>query len=196
MKRIFKSSIFVLLVLFTVFALSVTALASDAGETVTVVAETENVEVSESETSAEPSKNGNKLDQDLSGADMNLGQRFEYAMQGTATGMVMVFAVLGLLWGIVSLSRVIFYDIPNKKKAAAEKAEKKEEVAPVVATTPSEAPVVAPVETDAMDDGELAAIITAAVAAMLVSEEYKNEFVGGFRVVSFKRTSGGAWNRK
>ena len=46
------------------------------------------------------------------------------------------------------------------------------------------------------DEGELAAVITAAIAAMLDSEEYKNEFVGGFRVVSFKRSTERAWNKK
>ena len=46
------------------------------------------------------------------------------------------------------------------------------------------------------DDGELIAVITAAIAAMIESGDYKNEFVGGFRVVSFKRNTGGAWNRK
>ena len=61
-----------------------------------------------------------KLDQNMSGADMTPGERLEYALQGTVTGMVMVFAVLGLLWGIVALSKVVFYDLP-KKKANAEK---------------------------------------------------------------------------
>ena len=58
-----------------------------------------------------------KLDQNMSGADMTFGERFEYAIQGTVTGMLMVFAVLGLLFGIVTLSRVFLYDIPNSKKA-------------------------------------------------------------------------------
>ena len=49
--------------------------------------------------------------------------------------------------------------------------------------------------TDAQDDGQLIAVITAAVAAMIESE-YKDEFSGGFRVVSFKRSAKGAWNRK
>ena len=48
----------------------------------------------------------------------------------------------------------------------------------------------------AQDDGELVAVITAAVAAMIESSEYKNEFAGGFRVVSFKRSEKTAWNRK
>ena len=31
---------------------------------------------------------------------------------------------------------------------------------------------------------------------MIESGDYKNEFVGGFRVVSFKRSTNGAWNKK
>ena len=57
-----------------------------------------------------------KLDQNLSGEDMGFGERLEYALQGTVTGLLMVFAVLGLLFGIISLSKVVFYDIPEKKK--------------------------------------------------------------------------------
>lgn len=138
---------------------------------------------------------GVKLDKDMSGENMTFGERFEYAIQGTVTGMLMIFAVLGLLWGIVSLSKVFFYDIPNKKKEK----EKKQPSAPVEVNAPAEAP--APVVSttpvaEVADDGELAAVITAAIAAMIESGDYKNEFVGGFRVVSFKRTTSGAWNRK
>ena len=64
-----------------------------------------------------------------------------------------------------------------------------EPVAPVVNNTPAPA-------AQASDDGELAAVITAAIAAMIESGDYKNEFVGGFRVVSFKRSTQSAWNRK
>ena len=144
-----------------------------------------------------------KLDQNMSGADMTFSERLEYALQGTATGMVMVFAVLALLWGIVSLSKVFFYDIPNKKK---ERAREVKQEASIIAAQPvapekapkaqaQPAPVQAPVA-QAMDDGELAAVITAAIAAMIESGDYKNEFVGGFKVVSFKRSTQGAWNRK
>ena len=138
--------------------------------------------------------------------DMNLKpetfeERLEYALQGTATGMVMVFAVLGLLTLILYGSKYVFYDIPNRNK---ERAREVEQEASVIAAQPvaaekahvaQPAPVQASAE-ETMDDGELAAVITAAIAAMLESEEYKNEFVGGFRVVSFKRSTQGAWNRK
>jgi Na+-transporting methylmalonyl-CoA/oxaloacetate decarboxylase gamma subunit len=111
-----------------------------------------------------------------------------------ATGMVMVFAVLGLLWGIVALSKVVFYDLPKKKANAENKsASNKAAQAPVQAPAQTAAPVAQP---EAQDDAELAAVITAAIAAMIESGDYQNEFVGGFRVVSFKRSSARAWNKK
>ena len=140
-----------------------------------------------------------KLDKNMAGEGMSFAERFEFALQGTATGMLMVFAVLGLLGGIVALSKVILHDIPakNQEKANAEKSApapvaKQEKAVEPVAQEAS-APVA---EASAQDDGELLAVITAAISAMIDSGECKNEFVGGFRVVSFKRSSEGAWNRK
>ena len=138
-----------------------------------------------------------KLDQNLSGADMTLSERFGYAMQGTVTGMLMIFAVLGLLWGIVSLSKVFLYDMPNKKKEEKPKRRKGRKTVMVeddeeISAAFDPAQIAPPVH----DDGEIAAVITAAIAAMLEGEEYKNEFVGGFRVVSFKRSTERAWNKK
>ena len=137
-----------------------------------------------------------KLDQNMSGENMTFGERFEYAMQGTVTGMLMVFAVLALLYGIVALSKVFLYDLPNKKKnkniantvTVDGTGEKKvpDNVIIINDTTPSAA----------RNDEELVAVITAAIAATIESGEYKDEFAGGFRVVSFKRSTSGAWNRK
>ena len=173
MKNFKKSSIFVILFLVVCMALTTVAFASgEVGE------------------APENTANG-KLDQNLSGEDMSFGERLEYALQGTVTGMVMVFAVLGLLYGIVSLSKVVFYDIPENKKKKKQKAH-----APIEAG--AVAPATAPVAESerAEDNGELVAVITAAVAAMIESGDYKDEFVGGFRVVSFKRSAQSAWNRK
>ena len=173
MKNFKKSSIFVILFLVVCMAFSTVAYASG--------------DVSE----APESTASGKLDKDMSGEGMSFGERLEYALQGTVTGMVMVFAVLGLLYGIVSLSKVVFYDIPEKKKM---KKQKVHTASAVVAPTP--APAAAVEESAVQDDGELIAVITAAVAAMIESGDYKNEFVGGFRVVSFKRSAQSAWNRK
>jgi sodium pump decarboxylase gamma subunit len=139
-------------------------------------------------------KTEGKLDMNLGGEDspLDFGQRLEYALQGTVTGMLMVFGVLSLLAVILYGSKFVFNDLPNKKKIKAQKsaaAQVSEAAAPEAVATPT-APVAE------QNDGELAAVITAAVAAMLEGEEYKNEFVGGFRVVSFKRSEKTAWNRK
>ena len=181
MKNIKKIAIFAVFVLVVCMLMSVTAFAAAA------------------ETEAD---NGSKLDMNLGDPDespLPFEERVEYALQGTATGMLMVFGVLGLLTLILYGSKYVFYDLPNKNK---ERAREVSEEAKVIAAQPvapaTPAPVSAPVAiTPAVqDDGELAAVITAAIAAMIESGEYKNEFVGGFRVVSFKRNDRGAWNRK
>ena len=137
-----------------------------------------------------------QLDQNMHGKDMTFGERAEYALQGTVTGMLMVFAVLGLLYGIVTLSRVFLYDLPNRKKEIKPKKKKGNKVVVVEDEEEISALCDPTVIVPEHDEGELAAVITAAIAAMLESEEYKNEFVGGFRVVSFKRSTDGAWNKK
>lgn len=136
-----------------------------------------------------------KLDMNLGGEEspLDFGQRLEYALQGTVTGMLMIFGVLSLLAIILYGSKFVFNDLPNKKKIKAQKSAAAQ--TPVAESAPEA--VTAPVApASEQNDGELAAVITAAVAAMLEGEEYKNEFVGGFRVVSFKRSEKNAWNRK
>ena len=182
-----RLSIFALACALLVLLFTVAAFATDAQD---VSAPVENETVVETE-----QVKSNKLDQNLHGGEMTFGERVEYTLQGTVTGMLMVFAVLGLLWGIISLSKVFLYDIPNRKKNKGRE-EKKIVVAPVSAPEAVSAPAATPVAEESRDDGELAAVITAAIAAMLDSEEYKNEFVGGFRVVSFKRSANSAWNKK
>ena len=135
------------------------------------------------------------IDKDLN-ADQSLdfSERLEYALQGTVTGILMVFAVLTLLTLILYLSKVVFYDMPRKSREKKITSNKEE-----VKFTPT-APVAPAVEepvTETDDDTELAAVITAAIAAMLEGEEYADQFKSGFRVVSFKRTgNSGAWNKK
>lgn len=137
-----------------------------------------------------------QLDKNMNGADMSFAERAEYALQGSVTGMLMIFAVLGLLYGIVTLSRVIFYDLPNKKQVIKPKKKRGKKIVMVEDDEEISALCDPTVIVPAHDDGEIVAVITAAIAAMLESEEYKNEFVGGFRVVSFKRSTDGAWNKK
>ena len=113
-------------------------------------------------------------------------KRIEYAITVTVQGMLMIFAVLALLWGVVAVFKVFLHDIPEKRKA------KKAALASAVAQVAQPEPEIVP-EPDE-DEGEIVAAITAAIAAVLQSEEYADEFASGFRVVSFQR-KGGAWNQ-
>ena len=169
-----------LLTMFTVAAVATEEVGTAAKSEATTEAATEAVD-----------DNGGKLD--MNAKPESFGERVEIALQGTATGMILIFAVLGLLAVIVSLSKLICYDIPNKKKEQARAAHTPAAAPSAPVETVQEAPAISEPVTD---DGELAAVITAAIAAMLESGEYKNEFVGGFRVVSFKRSTNSAWNRK
>ena len=180
MRKNVKLCIFALVFTLLLTMFSVTALATDASE----------VAASEAATEVVAEDNG-KLD--MNAKPESFAERAEIALQGTATGMVMIFSVLGLLAVIVTLSKVICYDIPNKKKEKAKAAHAPAAVPAAPAETVQEAPAAVQ---PATDDGELIAVITAAVAAVIESSEYKNEFVGGFRVVSFKKSTNSAWNRK
>ncbi len=95
-----------------------------------------------------------------------IGERILYGLQMLLVGMVIVFAVLALLWLSLEISGRIFKKLSGKAKPAVEK-KKVEPVA--VAAAP------------AADDGELIAVLTAAVAAMESAPGAR------FRVVSFKR---------
>lgn len=108
---------------------------------------------------------------------MTMGERVTMGLQVLLFGMAVVFAVLILIWGILVLFRVIFYDIPNKKKASAKPAEP----APVKEAALEPEPAV--VEEPEADEAEVVAAITAAVALMLDKPQTS------FRVVSFRRTA-------
>lgn len=115
-------------------------------------------------------------------------ERIKYAVSVTVLGVFTVFAVLSILWGVVSLMKVFLHDIPEKR--AAKKAELAKTVAEAAAPAVQPEAVAQPTE----DEGEIVAAITAAIAAVLQGEEYKGQFESGFRVVSFSR-KGGAWNK-
>ncbi len=110
--------------------------------------------------------------------------RISYALRMTLLGMGMVFAVLTLLWGILSIFKLVFAGkSPKAPKASKQKSE------------PAPAPA-APAPIPAGTDPATVAAITAAIAAMIESDPALSEqFAGGFRVVSFKKKSGKTnWN--
>ncbi|MHB1151441.1 MAG: OadG family protein [Eubacteriales bacterium] len=105
----------------------------------------------------------------------------ERLLMGTKTlllGMGIVMFILALLWGILELFKVFFYDIPNKR-------DKKTQDEPEIEDMPAPAEPV-PDYTDDTSDDEIIAAITAAITAYRDIES-DSEYTGGFRVVSFKK---------
>lgn len=118
-------------------------------------------------------------------AKLSLGERLLTGLPVLIIGMLAVFAVLSILMGVLSLFKIFFYDMPEKKKTSLKEAQEKAkkdstEVVPVIIGEESEE-----------NDTELIAVITAAIAAY-------NSGKGNalpFRVVSYKRArSAKGWN--
>ncbi len=116
--------------------------------------------------------------------------RWGYVARMTAVGMGMVFAVLAILWGILSIFKLAFVGKTPK--------ESKPKVAPAPApTAPAAAPVAPPpAAIPEGTDPAVVAAITAAIAEMIAADPALTaRFAGGFRVVEFKRKSGKtSWN--
>lgn len=96
---------------------------------------------------------------------------------GTVTllGMVAIFAVLALLWLLIEILHRTLTRPEKPVEPEAHAFQPKATAAPVVEAAPEAA----------ADDGALVAAITAAISAAMAEEGY----TGGFRVVSFKRSS-------
>ena len=98
---------------------------------------------------------------------LGFGKTVAFGGMMVLIGMLTVFAALVLIWGCLTLFKVLFHDVQSKKTV-------KVETEPVVAE---------PVEiVSQTDDEELIAVISAAVAAA----ESENDGLK-FRVVSFRR---------
>ena len=126
----------------------------------------------------------------LTANNMPMDERLGYALRMLIVGLGMVFVVLALLWGVLELSRVVFYDMPRRRREEEiEAAHSKAAPAPV-APTPAPVPA-APAQNN---NDVLIAVITAAISAAMAEEG--NVPAGGFRVVSFRRATGNhPWNR-
>ena len=117
------------------------------------------------------------------------GEAWLYALEMMLLGMGMIFAVLGVLWGVLAIFKLVFARSANtdKKDAPVSKAEETVVSAPVVASAPVAA---------ANDDAELVALLTAAIVAY-EAENNPNATPVNFRVLSYRRTNGGrSWNAK
>ena len=98
-----------------------------------------------------------------------LGEAFLFGGAILLIGMLTIFAVLSILWLFLVVFKLVFHDLPKKR------AEKKPLTPVVTADVTPEAKTI--------DDGELIAVISAAIAMA------ENDNSGAkFRVVSFKRT--------
>ena len=108
---------------------------------------------------------------DFSNFDISqLGQAAGFGGAMVLIGMATVFAVLCLLWACLVVFKIVFHDLPEKRKNNAVAVEEVMESAPVSAVEYS-------------DDEEIVAVIAAAIA-MAESESSETKF----KVVSFKRT--------
>ncbi len=112
------------------------------------------------------------------------GEAWAEAGKVTLLGLGMIFAVLALLWLVLSVFKLLFVKSGGKKPI-----EKKTEKAPVAEPAPVSTPT-------ASEDEALVAVITAAIAAYRASEEGMDSAqADGYRDVSFKRAGRGrSWN--
>ncbi len=110
---------------------------------------------------------------------MTLQEALLEGLRVTAIGLIIVFAVLIILMAVLVLMKKVFYKEPGKVVKA--------EVAAPVAVEPE--PV--PVKNTPADDGELIAVLTAAIAASLNTSTYN------LQIKSYRRIgqNAPAWNR-
>jgi sodium pump decarboxylase gamma subunit len=114
----------------------------------------------------------------LTGNGVTLSEALSEGLKVTGTGLAIVFGVLIILMIVLMLFKVIFYKDPAKQTKAE----------PVQAAAP--APATAPAEED-VDEAELIAVLTAAVAASLNTSTY-NLQIKSYRRIDSKRP---AWNK-
>ncbi len=110
---------------------------------------------------------------------MTLSEALSEGLMVTATGLIIVFAVLIILMITMMIMKKVFY---KEDKPKTEEAPKTPEV---------QAAPPAPVQTAPADDGQLIAVLAAAVAASLNTSTYN------LKIRSFRRIGNNApdWNK-
>jgi len=105
---------------------------------------------------------------------MTLLEKLSQGLPIAIIGYAMVFVVLAILWGVIEIMRVIL--TPKKPK--------------VTEVKPTEKSVQSVIEEEQVDEGELVAVLTAAIAASLNTSTYN------LKIKSFKRidTKNNAWS--
>ena len=109
-------------------------------------------------------------------SDSSILDRLKLGGSTLLLGMVIVFAVLGIIFIALQIMRAVF----TKNAIKAKKARKAEEAALSIAAKKEEPAQAAPVAAPA-DDGAIVAAIIAAISA------HTGKAPEGFRVVSFKK---------
>ena len=111
----------------------------------------------------------------LTGNGVTLGEALATGGETTLIGLSIVFGVLIILMIVLMLFKVIFYRKPKPQQAAAPVAEPVQEAA----------------VQDEVDESELIAVLTAAVAASLNTSTYN------LKIKSYRRTDNKmpAWNK-
>ncbi len=99
----------------------------------------------------------------------SVGDAFSFGLSRSVFGFATVFFILALLWGFVSLLKVFFYTIPEKRKKN---------------NKPENAQTALSVTKEDFDEEGIVAAITAAIASFRTA---KGESPSGFKVVSFKK---------
>ncbi len=113
------------------------------------------------------------------GNGLSLGEKGALSLKMILMGMGTVFAVLFIIWAVLTVFRLVMDGIKKPKK----------EKAPVDVAVPARE------GDDATDDGVLIAVITAAVAAYREKEAGSSGRTVPFRVVSFNRSGTGPWKK-
>lgn len=112
--------------------------------------------------------------------NLPIGEALGYGIPLSLFGFGIVFLVLALLWGILSLFKLFFYTIPqNKKDSGGASGAGNSANIQKMTLSDGGAAVLEPT----FADSELVAAITAAIEAF----RSQSGSVGGFRVVSFKK---------
>jgi len=116
-------------------------------------------------------------------------ERWIYSGEMLVLGVGMVFLVLAILWGILT---IFAKTMGGVKKSAKKETPAKVEPKPA----PAPVPTAAPAPTVAASDDAIVAAITAAIAMTIASDPaLSSQFAGGFRVVSFQKKNGKtSWN--
>ena len=121
----------------------------------------------------------------LMAGGMDLGEMSGTAITVALQGLLTIFAVLAILWGVIEIMHRALH-----KKTDSPKPKKEEKTDAVAASAsvpnPEDAAVAAAIAASLAayeDSGATVAAITAAISATLAEEGH----TGGFRVVSFKR---------